>query len=100
MDENFARMKKSCDRIAAVLGLKEGPDGTRTFTRRSANGGGISTVPSQSNGASMPETIHRSPLRPAAEADLGANREMKFTNMNNPSLVRHIGPQTGTAQEG
>jgi len=24
MDENFARMKKSCERIAAVLGIKEG----------------------------------------------------------------------------
>jgi len=31
MDENFARMKKSCERIAAVLGIKEGTSNTRSM---------------------------------------------------------------------
>lgn len=40
MDENFLKMKKSCERIAAVLGIREGSDGQpMTYTRRKPFGG-------------------------------------------------------------
>jgi hypothetical protein len=62
MDENFARMKKSCERIAVVLGIKEGTDlKASSFLQRK----------------SMPDSIHKSDVK-----------EMKYTNMNNPSGVR------------
>ena len=64
-DENLVRMKKSCERIAAVLGLKNGemPD---VVARRASQ---------------------RSPVREYVP------EPMNFTNMNNPSGVRHIQPR-------
>ena len=67
IDENFARMKKSCERIAAVLGIKEGTDGR--IIRRSIE-------------KSIPNTIHKS--------DVQTSDVNRYTNMNNPSGVRGI----------
>jgi hypothetical protein len=60
-------MKKSCERIAAVLGIKEGTDGR--IIRRSIE-------------KSIPNTIHKS--------DVQISDVNRYTNMNNPSGVRGI----------
>ena len=58
-------MKKSCERIAAVLGIKEGTDGR--VVRRSIE-------------KSIPNTIHKGEVQ-----IIDVNR---YPNMNNPSGVR------------
>ena len=37
MDENLIKMRKSCERIAAVLGLKDGGRGVTSYAGRGAS---------------------------------------------------------------
>ncbi len=81
MDANFARMKKSCERIAAVLGIREGSGNTRPS---GVSFGHRTSAPD----CVVPDSIHKSPLRTNPATDY-APEPMNFTNMNNPTGNRH-----------
>ena len=76
-DENLVRMKKSCERIAAVLGIRNG--------EMPKNGTQARHSPLRTNTAGP---------GPNPAADYGpAPEPMNFTNMNNPSATRHMPPR-------
>ena len=80
-DENLVRMKKSCERIAAVLGIRNGEIPQNGVpARRSSDKSPMRTNPA-SQGA-MPSADYATATEP-----------MNFTNMNTPSATRHMPPR-------
>ena len=86
MDDNFARMKKSCERIAAVLGIKEGPNGIATASASFGNKNASRGAPGASS-IEVPESIHGADPAMMTDYHGGSVEPMTYTNMDNPSRV-------------
>ena len=83
-DENLARMKKSCERIAAVLGLRDQSNGrTQPQSAYTNNQSSMLKDPRARNSSSQNRASPRG-------SDYHQEPPMKFTNMNNPSGIRHL----------
>jgi hypothetical protein len=79
MDESYIRMKKSCDRIAAVLGIKD-PNADISEMRKSQHN------PS------------RSPQRTNRHMESSNHQTVTLGNMANPSKARSMSPDHADGQ--